>query len=270
MSLLARHRYIVQHLTDAFGYGAEDAVEQMMLVPEVLQVIDHFFTADGPIKIIVTIVEEKLKEKGGKSRNRKLMANAVQPTDSKCLKVYTDEVDIIPNIAVFFMKNKRHPNDTDKISVDPTKANDGTLGFGIIRGPLKTLEVLMRCVYRPMIQQMDSESWGDTTLEQRNEFINSIDSFSKGLETSIRNLSGGIELTKPDERVETMGHLAANDPELVVRSLNLLDDWCRSIEVYLDDSDRSRWENLDSGPDTELIFWRSRMQRYVSCWNTQR
>ena len=39
---------------------------------------------------------------------------------------------------------------------------------------------------------------------------------------------------------------------------------CRNIEQYLDDSDRSRWETPDSGPDTELNYWRSRMQRLNS------
>jgi dynein heavy chain len=36
------------------------------------------------------------------------------------------------------------------------------------------------------------------------------------------------------------------------------------IEKYLDDSDRSRWETTDSGPDTELDYWRSRTQRLTS------
>ena len=37
-----------------------------------------------------------------------------------------------------------------------------------------------------------------------------------------------------------------------------------NIERYLDDSDRSRWENADSGPDTELEFWKNRSQRLTS------
>ena len=63
------------------------------------------------------------------------------------------------------------------------------------------------------------------------------------------------------KRVESMGSAAASDPSLVVNSMNLLQDWCNRIEKYLDDSDRSRWETPDSGPDTELDYWRNRMQR---------
>ena len=53
---------------------------------------------------------------------------------------------------------------------------------------------------------------------------------------------------------------SADDPHLVSQSMNLLQDWCINIERYLDDSDRSRWENADSGPDTELDFWKNRSQ----------
>jgi len=44
----------------------------------------------------------------------------------------------------------------------------------------------------------------------------------------------------------------------------LLQEWCIKIERYLDDSDRSRWETPESGPDTELIYWRNRTQRLTS------
>ena len=263
MSLLARHRYMVQRVADAFGYADEEPVENMMLASDILQGIDFFFSFEGPRKIILTIVEEeeKLKEKATHHKKR-AHANTSQGKETrKIMKIFFNDVEVLPNVAVYFMKARRHSDDDSPREIDATKV-DTSMSFGIMRAPLKSLEVLMRCVYRPMIQTMEDEAWGDTKPEQQNEFVQSIDLFSKGLEDSIRNLTGGIELKKPDERVETLGHAAANDPELVIRSLNLLDDWCRSIETYLDDS--SRAESMESGPDTELIFWRSRMQRLAS------
>jgi dynein heavy chain len=112
-----------------------------------------------------------------------------------------------------------------------------------------------------MIQHMGKDGWGQASTEQKNELLSCMDTFTKGLQESIRSISGGLELKKPDERVETLGSTAAADPSLVVHSLNLLQEWCIRIEKYLDDSDRSRWETHESGPDTELIYWRNRTQR---------
>ena len=36
--------------------------------------------------------------------------------------------------------------------------------------------------------------------------------------------------------------------------------WCR----YLEESDQSRLENTDAGPDSEVEYWRRRMQRLTS------
>jgi hypothetical protein len=177
------------------------------------------------------------------------------------LKIYSDEIDYIPATTVFFMKNKRPKDGEIYYAIDPTKFNDGTLSFGVMRAPLESLEAMMRCIYKPMISQMSNENWGHASTEHKTELLTSIDNFTKGLQESIRSISGGLELRKPDERVEALGSAAAADPALVAHSLNLLQEWCIKIEKYLDDSDRSRWETPDSGPDTELIYWRNRTQR---------
>ena len=81
---------------------------------------------------------------------------------------------------------------------------------------------------------------------------------------SIRSLSGGLELSKPDERIELLGAAAISDVALITTTINLLQEWCNNIDKYLDDSNRGKWETSDSGPDTELNYWKSRMQRLTS------
>ena len=194
MSLLARHRYLLSRLAEAFGYDDENVLEKLMLAPDVLQAIDHFFSAEGPHKIIIAIgMDADAKDSDGNASRKKLL-NA--PSDGKRLKVYFDDVDQLPNTAVYFMKNKRDEKDKEGYAIDASKVDDGLLSFGVIRGALESLDALVRCVYRPMIQDMDTETWGEASSEQRNEFLMSVDVFSKGLENSIRNLTGGIELTK--------------------------------------------------------------------------
>lgn len=263
MSLLERHRYMICRLAEAFEHNDEIEVERMMLEPDVIQAIDHFFSAQGPTKIVITL-EVYDETKVVQTKNSKGKPIKIDPEDidkSDKLKVHSNEVEYFASTAVYFMKVKKGKDFDDHYAIDPNKINDGCLTFGIIRQPLETLEVVMRCVYKPMIQDMTNEAWGHASVDQKNELIGSIDTFTKGLQESIRSISGGLELRKPDEKVESMGGLAANDPVLVVNSLNLLQEWCNKIEKYLDDSDRSRWETADSGPDTEVDYWRSRMQR---------
>ncbi len=264
MSLLERHRYMIARLAEAFQVADENEIERMMLEPEVIQALDMFFSAAGPTRIVITLEvydENKASAVNKKNATNKGGSTSPEPEKSDRLKIHLHEVEYFNTTAVYFMKVKRGRDNDDRYAIDPNKMNDGTLSFGIIRQPLETLEAVMRCVYKPLIQDMSQESWGHASIEQRNEFIGSIDAFSRNLQESIRSITGGLELRKPDERVETLGLQAASDPTLVMNSLNLLQEWCNKIEKYLDDSDRSRWETPDSGPDTEVDYWRSRMQR---------
>lgn len=249
---------MISRLAEAFENPDESEIEKMMLEPEVLQAIDYFFTAQGPTKIVITMEASTVKQnQTGKSR-----AKTAESVETKIgLKVHMKDIELVTSAAVYFMKTRRGKDKDDHYAIDPYKINDGTLSFGVIRAPLESLEVVMRCVYKPLIQDMNTDMWGHASGEQKTEFLSSMDIFTKGLQESIRSISGGLELKKPDERVESMGNVAASDPALVVSSLNLLQEWCNRIQKYLDDTDRSRWETPDSGPDTEVDYWRSRMQR---------
>jgi len=237
-----------------------------MLDVECLNAIDFFFSATGPTKIIVTYEgSNKLSTSAITPKSNQPGTPGKPNQSNKKLKVYSDEIETTVNSAVFFMKVKKGKKEgDDRYAIDPSKINDGTISFGIIRSPLESLEAVMRCVYKPMMQDMGTEVWGQASMEQKTEFMSSLELFTKGLQESIRNISGGLELTKPDNQIEMqITSSSPTDSNLVIKSLNLLQEWCNKIEKYLDDSDRGRWETPDSGPDTELDYWRSRMQRYL-------
>lgn len=266
MMLLARHRYLISRITDAFELE-EIQTEEMMLVPDVLNSINLFFSAEGPIKIIITVDEAPVNTKSSARKSGHRDDSIMyERRPNRSLSVHTGTISCQTALAVYFMKVRKTKEGEERSPIDPSKFSDGSLSFGIIRNPLETLELLMRCVYRPLTQDLGTDIWGEATTEQRNEFVICLDTFIRGLQDNIRNLSAGIELTKPDSRLESMGAtVASTNPALVTSCMNLLYDWCRNIENYLDDSNRSKWENADSGPDTELSYWRNRLQRYVHC-----
>ena len=218
MSVLARHRYIIGRVAEAFGYSDENEIELMMMKSDALQIVDHFFTAEGPTKIIITIEEFIETKKVGYFNS--------QTNSAKRLLIYTNEIEKPPKLSIYFTKNPRGRDNDINVSIDPTKINDNALSFGVIRSPIETLEAVMRCVYRPMIDQMSNSSWGEASTEQKTEFVGSVDSFIKGLQESIRSLSGGLELRKVDPSMENLNANAASDPYLVAQCANLLQDWC--------------------------------------------
>jgi dynein heavy chain len=268
MVLLARHRYMIIRIAEAFELP-DDEIEAMVQQPDVIKPIDFFFTADGPTKILITLEHVEVKEDRIQSQKmtKAVIAQPTSPTNENpelVLKVHTKNLEYLPASAVYFIKPKRGRDNDDHYAIDAAKVNDGMLTYGIIRSPLESLEAVLRCVYKPLVTDMGTETWGEASVEQKTEFLGSLDLFSKSLQDSIRSLSGGLELSKPDAKIEAMGSNGANDPVLVNKALKLLHDWCSNIEHYLDDSDRGRWETIDSGPDTELNYWRNRMQRLTS------
>ena len=152
----------------------------------------------------------------------------------------------------------------EKHGIDPTKSTDSAMTYGVIDSPLRTLEVVMRNIYRPLIHAAPPNAWGKASNEEKNELMVGVDNFVHDLEENLKSLNSGLELRKPEAYFETMGNAAALDPAAVSHYMELLEEWCTRIDNYLDDSDRSRWETNDSGPDSELEYWRRRTQRLTS------
>ena len=67
-----------------------------------------------------------------------------------------------------------------------------------------------------------------------------VDGFTKNVQDSIKTLGSGLELRQQGDSIE------------------LLDEWCVSIEGYLNE----HWETPD--PGAEIEYWKRRMQRLTS------
>eukprot|EP00952_Eustigmatos_sp_NYUAD-ZCMA_P009623 39690-Eustigmatos_ZCMA.PRE.1 len=78
----------------------------------------------------------------------------------------------------------------------------------------------------------------------------------------MKTLSAGLQLAKPNVQLEDMGSLAVmEDPNLIAELVDLQEDWCTKVEAYLHDGERNKWETNESGPDTEIEYWKRRLQR---------
>ncbi|CAM9238946.1 unnamed protein product, partial [Discosporangium mesarthrocarpum] len=168
--------------------------------------------------------------------------------------------------VVYFAKMKHNGRDDCKAPISIHEANDNALTFGVVSHPLKALESITRAVYRPKLVGQEAQLWGKAPSDNVHEFMVGLDVFVSNLQETITNLGGGLELRKPDRQYElssVLGGGVASTPEVVSHYMGLLEEWCSKITAYLDDSDRSS-EKADSGPDTELEYWRRRTQRLTS------
>lgn len=254
MTSKVRHRYMLSRVLEAFDVPLlelEASIDRHLVMRDINAAIDHFLSKEGPTNINFTYdivsTNQSASNMNVDGSNRTIQ-----------LKVISDDSAPSPSVFAYFMKAKRVSDNTDEYVIDPTKANDGSLVFGVLRQPLESLDAMIKHLYKPLVQEMNCDSWGDA----HSEFLSGLNTFSKSLEENIRSMHNGFELKMPDERIEQQGAAAINNPALVTKAINILQEWCRSIERYLDDSDsRTKYENQDLGLDSELTYWKSRTQR---------
>lgn len=255
MSLQARHRYIVARINEAFDLGNEEMVEELVRREHMISRLNGFFKADGPRRIYFFVE---------KPRSAQTLTKHAAGNDELAL-FYSDGRDVAANVparalvnkAVYFLKR------SDAGVLDPLRTQDGLLCFGTICAPLQSLEATLRGLYVPLMSAKSGQLWGKATAEHRHEFMLGLEGFAKNVRENIKSLGSSLELRQPDAQFANAEPHTA-EPHVVQHFISLLEEWCEAIEVYLSDTDRSRWETADSGPATELEYWRRRTQRLAS------
>tara|TARA_B100000795_G_C22806619_1_gene445355 strand:- start:150 stop:14669 length:14520 start_codon:yes stop_codon:yes gene_type:complete len=212
--------------------------------------------------------------------------------------------------AAYFLRLQK---DGKPVSLDVAGCSQsvvfGELGSSSNKSMLHDLETVLETLYRPIIHSLSTTApkeeqkslWGSASTEQRDEFLNDMDKFSVSLGETIKSMVGGVDLRKPDPRIEQMAMALqlngvdskkstgdTSDPssqgstgttEVVSHYHDLLAEWCGTIEQYLaesqkkenggrgDDDDESQSgsnHDRNDGPWTELEYWRRRMQRLTN------
>ena len=248
MAFQARHRWMIQKIGDVFGIEDDVQIEEAMRQEGCLEAIDALLKPGGPSKIFFFFQARDVLGPDGE---------VLSGTGPPELFVCDGEEVQLRGTAVYFMRMK------DAGEIDPSKSGDGALTFGTVDSdPLRSLETVISSLYTPLLQSC--QNWGEATSEQTSEFLEGVRSLSEQLQESLKSMETGLELRKPDRAYNIeAGQLAllATDPEAVAHFSSLLEEWSLHTEAYLDESGRERFESQDAGPDTELEFWRRRMQR---------
>lgn len=81
----------------------------------------------------------------------------------------------------------------------------------------------------------------------------------------MKSVNSDLDVRKPDATWDVTNPKELSrlsmDPEIVSHICDIIQDWCSKIQSFVDSSDQERWETPDAGPDTELEYWKRRVQK---------
>ena len=304
-----RHRWMFQRLAESFSVG-ESFVEQSLRTDESATLLKAFLqNPSSPPRLFAFYQPRQVRgDVEGEWNVSKVPGEPVL-----FLTLGGGGTESLQGKATYFLRLQK---DGKPVSLDVAGCDQsvvfGELGSNGNKSMLHDLETVLESLYRPIIHSLSTTApleeqddlWGSASRDQRNEFLNDMDKFSVSLGETIKSMVGGVDLRKPDPRIEQMAvalQLNGAEPkktgggdhndaksrgstgtaEVVSHYHDLLAEWCETIEQYLaesqkkenggrgGDDDESRGGKSDAhkrndGPWTELEYWRRRMQRLTN------
>lgn len=136
-----------------------------------------------------------------------------------------------------------------------------------IEHSITSLNLICNWIMKPYVAQLDENECKTCEEEQKREFYQFFEKFTKELKEAIASLSGVIELPKYDKKwdkdAKNINSLKNPDPELKKHFQDLFELWNAKIEEYLNESETGpgKPKDRDTGPRSELEYWRKRMQK---------
>ncbi|KAL4171660.1 hypothetical protein KRP22_009750 [Phytophthora ramorum] len=155
-----------------------------------------------------------------------------------------------------------------RLPLDPAVANDHLLTYGVLDSSvLLSIETHLAQLFVPMLTAREEREWGQAQSDARNEFMLGLKSFVTDVQENLKAMNTGLDLRKPDKRYDpsdtrSLSKLSSDD-SAVQHFVELVKDWCKQTEAYLEDNDQGRWESHEAGPATELEYWKRRLQRLM-------
>ena len=251
-----RHRWMIQRISEGFGLS-EAQVEQASRLPQNAKLFNAFLGANGPLRIFAFYQPPMVQSEENPGE-------WAQQTDVPALLLTTGEDQPILAKAVYFI---RMENTGKAVDVN-TGCDSAVLSGELSKDMLKDLESFLNVLYIPQLKQ--TNEWGKATTDQRDEFLGEVDRFRTDIKETLKSLVGGVELRRPEKRFDIDTHPRGRDgiredPEAVRHYAELLEEWCSTIEKYLDEKQTEKNSGgADAGPLTEVEYWRRRMQRLTN------
>ena len=275
-NMTPRHRWMFQRLAESFSIG-ESFVEQSLRTEESATLLKAFLLKpSSPPRLFAFYQPRQVRgDTEGEWNVPKVPGEKVL-----FLTLGGGGTESLQGKAAYFLRLQK---DGKPVSLDVAGCSQsvvfGELGSSSNKSMLHDLETVLETLYRPIIHSLSTTApkeeqkslWGSASTEQRDEFLNDMDKFSVSLGETIKSMVGGVDLRKPDPRIEQMAMALqlngvdskkstgdTSDPssqgstgttEVVSHYHDLLAEWCGTIEQYLAESQKK--ENGGRGDDDD-------------------
>ena len=187
--------------------------------------------------------------------------------NKKKLVISTGKDEALAGVMYYFLR----PSNAKAISV----ANiSNEVNFGIIDASngklLQSVEQMLSNVMLPALSGL--EDWG--SLKSRNNpqvqyYVETLDQFVSSINGLKSNMSNQIKLEVSDydaqlNAITTLSDYQnmAQNGEFLQKCEELLNAWIKQIAKVLTESEQIRREADDTGPYSELAYWKQRMAKF--------
>eukprot|EP00002_Diphylleia_rotans_P021973 TRINITY_DN428_c1_g1_i1.p1 TRINITY_DN428_c1_g1~~TRINITY_DN428_c1_g1_i1.p1 ORF type:complete len:4548 (+),score=958.95 TRINITY_DN428_c1_g1_i1:229-13872(+) len=244
-----RYFWIAQRLIDFLNVPS-DSVDRLLADESVQIKISEFLSGEGSPRLSFY----------HQAHEPETSVDDVSHTVEPQIFLATAEEDRLTGNGLYFLRSVSRAVELSSIDTD--------IMTGSITGEiLEHLETSLTSLYLPILATQ--EDWGKNPKENTQEFLFTLRRVSDVLKETVGSLHAGLDLQRPDRKYEVENkqpsfNRAAADPEFLAHYESVLDEWCRQVERLIQENDNVRKENDDSGPNSELEFWKARLAKLNS------
>ncbi|KFU84710.1 Dynein heavy chain 8, axonemal, partial [Chaetura pelagica] len=257
----ACYKYVLEIVSTSLGLDLK-TVEEMILDSLSLEAIDAFF-AKGGSRVLRFFYQEG--EAPGVECGRIIPGVA---KDDRVMRLYVDNTpERFVGRCLFFIRFKNDSPINEKTIHEETF-------FGVLdatEGLLHGIMSIIQNIFLPAV--LTTSNWGALSqnkqdTKDKQNFVEKIKRFFSFLEGAIVSIEGTVALTQIDyidfSKLQTPEKIdaAANNPDMCHQLEEVLMIWYKQIEQVLIESKQIRKEADDSGPLTEIEYWRSMSAKF--------
>lgn len=208
------------------------------LFQEHAETIYNFHSAESPPKLVVyyqhiSVVDDY--DHDGSTHDRKLFLTS-------------GEVEKLDGKGVYFMR-------VGNEDIEPEVVDNKVLFGEINQQTLQQMKIMMGKIFEPFIRNMDDREWGECDQDQRKDFLSTYTKFVDEMSSGLKSLSSSNDSYKIDKEEYERARLNNNEQKFYE---DLFSRWLEKMETIIK-VEESPCSDED-GPETELIFWRKRLQ----------
>lgn len=247
-SLIAKKRVIwmMNHIQDAFDLNNQrNAVNEFFRKPKTQEELKLFFKGEGKAKILIY----------NQPRTGLDEYEAGEMQRENLLYISNGEDEKLTEKAVYFLRRDPNGGKLDLESID------GKVLFGEIHpNALEQVKMVISNVFDPFIRNLDEDDWGQCDKEQKDDFLNSYSKFNKEMISGLNSLTESMELCVVDEDILEEYKNRKEENKYYEMKFS---EWLKKFDDILnpkEKNDRYAKQDKAPGPDTELTYWRKRLQ----------